>query len=160
MLPTGCARNNHSLLRLSTSSGVCIQLIETYKNQHLVCIGTVRVILFSHLIFGKDQLPGKSNHGFKNLGNSSKPVKPKPEAIPSLTSDSYGCPSMSTSVVISRRDLDRGYHMLQKRAFQMALSLSHVIPLKLRPNHIKMIRIQMRIVIYTKENLLARYDKN
>lgn len=115
---------------------------------------------FWPITVGKDQLPGKSNHAFKNLGNASKPVKPKPEAILSLTSSSYRCPSMSTSVVISRRDLDHGCHMLQKRAFQIAVSFYHDIPLKLRPTHIQMVRIQMRILIYTKENLVAQYDKN
>lgn len=118
------------------------------------------MFFFSLSPLWKDQLPRKNNHAFKHLGNASKPVRPKPEAIPSLTSHSYSCPSMSTSAVISGRDLDHGYHMLQKRAFLMAVSLSHDIPLKLRLNHIKMVRIQMRIFIYTKENLLARYDKN
>ena len=71
---------------------------------------------------------------------------------------------MSTSALISKRDVDHGYHMLQKCAFQMLVSLSHDIPFKYRLNHVKMVRIQMRQYFYLyhdkKESLLAQYDKN
>lgn len=64
----------------------------------------------------------------QNLGNVSKHVRPKPVAIPALTSHSYRCPSMSTSVSISKREVDHGYHMLRECEFQMTVSLSHDLP--------------------------------